>query len=145
MWEYTSTTTTILLILLNQAKRLKYCWEKCPLVALRDEGFAKMWQKRVWQNTARLPNGFLSTTSLTPLLFILTNFSWKVLLKFWAKNLQSFFVIKWRSIEQLFWTVKACCLLMASLQLSPCRPLPALPLWELLSNQAEIDFNLLSD
>ena len=74
----------------NQAKGLKYCWEACPLVALRDECSAKMWQKRVWQNTARLPNGFRSTTSLTPLLFILTNLSWKVLLYIWSWKLTIF-------------------------------------------------------
>ena len=77
----------------NQAKGLKYCWEACPLVALRDECSAKMWQKRVWQNTARLPNGFRSTTSLTPLLFILTNLSWKVLLYIWSWKPTIFFLL----------------------------------------------------
>ena len=120
VWEkYTSTTTTILL---NQAKRLKYCWEKCPLVALRDECSAKMWQKRVWQNTARLPNGFRSTTSLTPLLFILTK-SWVLLyISSWRLTI---FLIWWRWIGQYFglWKLVACWW-----QVYNCRPAALSPL-----------------
>ena len=84
-----------------------------------------MWQKRVWQNTARLPNGFRSTTSLTPLLFILTNLSWKVLLFFSSWRLTIFFVIWWRPIGQCFWLWK---LVACWWQVYNCRPAALSPL-----------------
>ena len=94
----------------NRAKRLKYCWEACPLVALRDECSAKMWQKRVWQNTARLPNGFRSTTSLTPLLFILINLIWKVLLYIWSWKLTIFLdaLASLKTMLDIKWFIKWC-------------------------------------